>query len=231
MAPLDPKLLDELRKISSPTIANAIETFNVQPRSAGFVSSEIVCRFPRLGVMVGHAVTALIRAEQPPLEGHRASESAWWDHVSQSPAPRVVVMQDLDVPRGIGAYWGEVQANIHRALGCAGVVTDGTVRDLPEAEALGFHFFSAHVSVSHAYIHMVDFGLPVKVGGLVIHPGDVLHGDQHGVVVIPPAIAEKIPDAAARLEARERTMIAVCQKPGVTLDELKAARKAMQQAY
>jgi 4-hydroxy-4-methyl-2-oxoglutarate aldolase len=231
MTPLDPPVLDELRTISSPTIANAIETFNVRPRSAGFVSSDIGCRFPRLGVMVGYAVTALIRAEQPPLEGHRAAEFAWWDHVNQSAAPRVVVMQDIDEPRGVGAYWGEVQANIHRALGCVGVVTDGTVRDLPEAEALGFHFFSAHVSVSHAYIHMVDFGLPVKVGGLVIRPGDLLHGDQHGVVVIPREIAREIPAAAARIEARERAMITVCQKPGVTLDEIKAARKAMQQAY
>jgi regulator of RNase E activity RraA len=231
MTSLDPKLLDELRKISSPTIANAIEVFNVRPRNAGFVASEVVCRFPRLGAMVGYAVTALIRAEPAPLEGHRAAESAWWDHVASRPAPRVVVMHDIDEPRGVGAYWGEVQANIHKALGCLGVVTDGTVRDLPEAEALGFHFFSAHVSVSHAYVHMVDFGLPVKVGGLVVQPGDLLHGDQHGVVVIPPDIAPRIPEAAARIEARERTMIGVCQKPGVTLDELKAARKAMQQSY
>lgn len=231
MPPLDPKLLDELRAISSPTIANAIEVFNVRPRSAGFVASEIACRFPRLGTMVGYAVTALIRAEQAPLEGHRAAESAWWDHVAASLGPRVVVMHDIDEPRGCGAYWGEVQANIHKALGCAGVVTDGTVRDLPEAEALGFHFFSAHVSVSHAYVHMVDFGLPVKLGGLVVRPGDLLHGDQHGVVVIPPEIAAQIPEAAARIEARERKMIAVCQKPGVTLDELKAARKTMQQSY
>lgn len=231
MTPLDPKLLDELRKISSPTVANAIETFNVRPRSAGFVSSEIVCRFPRLGVMVGYAVTALIRAEQPPVEGHRAAEFAWWDHVAASPAPRVVVMQDLDEPRGQGAYWGEVQANIHMALGCAGVVTDGTVRDLPEAEALGFHFFSSHVSVSHAYIHMVDFGLPVKVAGLIVRPGDLVHADQHGVIAIPHEIAARIPEAAAKIEARERTMIGTCQKPGVTLEEIKAARKAMQQAY
>jgi 4-hydroxy-4-methyl-2-oxoglutarate aldolase len=231
MAPLDPKILDELRKISSPTIANAIETFNVKPRSAGFVASEIVCRFPRLGVMVGYAVTALIRAEQPALDGHRAQEGAWWDHVAASPGPRVVVMQDLDEPRGQGAYWGEVQANIHRALGCAGVVTDGTVRDLPEAQALGFHFFSSHVSVSHAYIHMVDFGAPVKVAGLIVNPGDILHGDEHGVIVVPHDIAARIPEAAARIEARERTMIAVCQKRGVTVEELKAARKAMQQAY
>ena len=231
MMPLDPKLLDELRKISSPTVANAIETFNIRPRSAGFVSSEIVCRFPRLGVMVGYAVTALIRAEQPPLDGHRAAEFAWWDHVAASPAPRVVVMQDIDEPRGQGAYWGEVQANIHRALGCVGVMTDGTVRDLPEAEALGFHFFSSHVSVSHAYIHMVDFGLPVKVAGLIVRPGDLVHADQHGVIAIPHEIAPRIPDAAAKIEARERTMIGVCQKPGGTLEELKAARREMQQKY
>jgi len=231
MTPLEPKVLEELRKISSPTIANAIETFNVRPRSAGFVSSEIACRFPRLGVMLGYAVTALIRAEPAPLDDHRAAESAWWDHVAASPAPPVVVMHDIDEPRGQGAYWGEVQANIHKALGCQGVVTDGTVRDLPEAEALGFHFFSGHVSVSHAYVHMVDFGLPVKVGGLWVRPGDLLHGDQHGVVAIPPEIASRIPEAAARIEARERKMIAVCQKPGVTLDEIKGARKAMQQSY
>ena len=231
MTPLDPKLLDELRRISSPTVANAIETFNIRPRSAGFVSSEIVSRFPRLGVMLGYAVTALIRAEQPPLDGHRAAEFAWWDHVAASPAPRVVVMQDIDEPRGQGAYWGEVQANIHRALGCVGVVTDGTVRDLPEAEALGFHFFSSHVSVSHAYIHMVDFGLPVKVAGLIVRPGDLVHADQHGAIAIPHEIAPRIPDAAAKIEARERTMIGVCQKPGVALEELKAARREMQQKY
>ena len=87
------------------------------------------------------------------------------------------------------------------------------------------------MTVSHAYVHMVDFGLPVKVAGLWVRPGELLHGDQHGVVVVPPEIAAQIPEAAAKIEARERKMIAVCQKPGVTLDEIKAARKAMQQAY
>ena len=231
MTPLDPTLLDELRKISSPTIANAIETFNVKPWNTGFVASEMVCRFPRLGVMLGYAVPALIRAELSPVEGHRANEFAWWDYVAASPAPRVVVMHDIDEPRGQGAYWGEVQANIHKALGCLGVVTDGTVRDLPEAQAAGFHFFSSHVSVSHAYVHMVDFGIPVKVGGLLVRPGDLLHGDEHGVLVIPHEIAPRISEAAARIEARERKMIAVCRKTGVTLDELKAARTAMRQSY
>lgn len=223
--------IEALKKITSPSVANAIEVFKVRQRQEGNISSEIRALFPELGPLVGYAATCVIRAEQGPIDGHRASTYGWWDYVMSIPAPRVIVVHDIDEPRGQGAQWGEVQANIHRALGCLGVVTDGTVRDLPEAEAVGFHFFSAHVSVSHAYVHMVDFGLPVKVGGLWIRPGDLLHGDQHGVVVVPPEIAAKIPDAAARIEARERKMIAVCQKPGVTVEELRAARTAMRQSY
>lgn len=215
-------MIDALRKISSPSIANAIETFNVRPRNQGHMSSEIRTLFPELGPLVGHAVTAVIRAEPRPLEGHRASTFAWWDHVLSIPAPRVIVVHDLDEPRGQGAQWGEVQANIHRALGCAGVITDGSVRDLDEVRALGFQFAAAHVSVSHAYVHMVDFGLPVKVGGLWVQPGDLVHGDQHGVVTIPADIAGKIPEAVAKVEADERKIIACCQAPGFTAEKLKA---------
>lgn len=214
-------MIDALRKISSPSVANAIETFNVRPRHQGFMSSEIRCLFPELGPLVGHAVTALIRAEPQPLQGHRASTFAWWDYVLSIPAPRVIVVHDLDDPRGQGAQWGEVQANIHRALGVAGAVTDGSVRDLDEVRALGFQFAAAHVSVSHAWVHMVDFGLPVKVGGLWVKPGDLLHADQHGVVVIPPDLAEKIPAAVAKVEADERKIIECCQSRDFTAERLK----------
>jgi len=170
---------------------------------------------------VGYAVPCVIRAEAGPIEGHRASTYGWWDFVLSIPAPRVIVVHDLDDPRGQGAQWGEVQANIHRALGCVGVVTDGSVRDLDEVRALGFQFCAAHVSVSHANVHMVDFGIPVKVGGLWIKPGDLIHGDQHGVCTIPPEIAPKIPEAIAKVEADEREIIKVCQSPGFTADKLK----------
>jgi 4-hydroxy-4-methyl-2-oxoglutarate aldolase len=214
-------MIDALKKISSPSVANAIETFNVRPRNQGNMSSEIRTLFTELGPLVGHAVTAVIRAEPQPLEGHRASTFGWWDYVLSIPAPRVIVVHDLDEPRGQGAQWGEVQANIHRALGCVGVVTDGSVRDLDEVRALGFQFCAAHVSVSHANVHMVDFGIPVKVGGLWIKPGDLVHGDQHGVCTIPPDIAAKIPEAIAKVEADEREIIKVCQSPGFTADKLK----------
>ncbi|HKB26488.1 MAG TPA: RraA family protein [Methylomirabilota bacterium] len=218
-------LIESLRKISSPSVANGIETFNVRPRSQGFTSSELRALFPELGPLVGYAVPALIRAEPAPLQGHRASTFAWWDYVLSIPAPRVIVVHDLDDPRGQGAQWGEVQANIHRALGCAGVVTDGSVRDLDEVRGLGFQFAAAHVSVSHAYVHMVDFGLPVKVGGLWVKPGDLIHCDQHGAVTIPAEIADRIPDAVHKVEADERKIIGLCQSPTFSADALKELYK------
>jgi regulator of RNase E activity RraA len=220
--PLTAQQIQALRAITSPSIANAIETFNVRPREEGNLSSDIRALFPELGPVVGHAVTAVVRAERGPVEGHRASVFGWWDFVQTIPAPRVVVVHDLDDPRGQGAQWGEVQANIHRALGCVGVVTDGSVRDLGEVRALGFQFCAAHVSVSHANVHMVDFGIPVKVGGVWIKPGDLLHGDQHGVLTIPHEIAAGIPEAVARVEAAERRIIGVCQAPDFTAERLKA---------
>jgi 4-hydroxy-4-methyl-2-oxoglutarate aldolase len=211
-----------LRKITSPSVANAIETFNVRPREQGNISSEIRGLFPEIGPIVGYAATCVIRAEQGPLQGHRASLFGWWDFVQSLPAPRIVVVHDLDDPRGQGAQWGEVQANIHKALGCVGVVTDGSVRDLDEVRALGFQFCAAHVSVSHANVHMVDFGIPIKVGGVWVKPGDLLHADQHGVVVLPEELAPKIPEAIAKVEAREREIISACQAPDFTAEKLKA---------
>lgn len=211
-----------LKQLSSPTIANAIETFKIRPREAGNLSSEIRALFPEIGPIVGYAVTALIRAERGPVEGHRASTFSYWDYVLSIPAPRVIVVHDLDDPRGQGAQWGEVQANIHKALGCAGVVTDGSVRDLDEVRALGFQFCAAHISVSHANVHLVDFGIPVKVGGVWIQPSDLIHADQHGAVTIPLEIADRIPDAAARVEAEERRIIEVCRSPEFSVARLKA---------
>jgi regulator of RNase E activity RraA len=218
-------VIDALRKISSPSVANAIETFNVRPRDQGNMSSAIRTLFPELGPLVGYAVPCVIRAEQTPQQGHRASTYGWWDYVLTIPAPRVIVVHDLDEPRGQGAQWGEVQANIHKALGCAGVITDGSVRDLDEVRALGFQFAAAHVSVSHAYVHMVDFGLPVKVGGLWVKPGDLVHADQHGAVTVPADIADRIQEAVAKVEADERQIIGVCQSRDFTADKLKELYK------
>ena len=221
-APLSPDVLARLRTIPTPAVANGVETFHVRPRTAGFMSSRARCMFPDLGAMVGYAFTATCRATEPPPKDADERRFDMWRALERIPAPRIVVLHDLDDPPGVGAYWGEVQSNIHRALGCVGTVTDGSVRDLDEAHALGFHFFAGSVSVSHAYVHLVGFGAPVEIGGLTVRPGDLLHADQHGVLAIPLEIAGEVADGVARVERREREIIGYCQSPGFTCDGLEA---------
>jgi 4-hydroxy-4-methyl-2-oxoglutarate aldolase len=209
-AELSAEELEALGKITTPTISNAIETFNVRPRNEGFMDSSIRCILPELGIMAGHACTATIRASQ-----QETSPPPWemWEAVLKVPGPRVVVIQDLDAPHPVGSFWGEVNGNTFKALGCVGTVTNGGVRDLDEVRQLGFHFFASCVLVSHAYVHVVDIGVPVHVGGITVNPGDLIHADQHGVLVVPPGIAREIPRAAAEVEERERRIIGFCQSP------------------
>lgn len=217
--PLSPAVLRALQTLSTPTVANAIETFNIRPRNQGFMDASVRCMLPGLGVMVGYAVTAKIRAAEPPAPGAAVPRRQMWEYILSIPEPRVVVIQDLDDPP-VGSFWGEVNANIHRALGCVGTVTNGGVRDLDEVKQLGFHLFASQVHVSHAYVHVVEIGTPIEVGGLTVHPGDLLHGDKHGVIQIPLEIAPDLFRAAKEVEARERRIIEVCQSPDFSIEKL-----------
>ncbi|NWF93560.1 MAG: RraA family protein [Syntrophaceae bacterium] len=210
--------LELLRRWPTCAISNGIELFNIRPRNEGFMLPEIKCVFPELGPMIGYAVTAVISAESP--EGRRVQAPDWWEMILKIPEPRVAVIHDIDRPV-IGSFWGEVNANIHRALGCIGTVTDGSVRDLDEVSEIGFHFFSSCVSVSHAYVHLVEIGIPVKVGGVVVRPGDLLMGDKHGVISIPLEIARDVPRAAQLVEDWERPVINYCKSKEFTLEGLK----------
>jgi 4-hydroxy-4-methyl-2-oxoglutarate aldolase len=211
--------LDTLRKISTPNVSNAIEAFEVRPRNQGFMSPEIRCLFPDLGVMVGYAMTARFAAREP---GTRpAPRYDYWQQILSIPEPRVVVMEDLDRPRGVGAYFGEVQSTVHRRLGCIGVVTNGYVRDLDEMHGLHFHGFAAGVCVSHANVHLVDFGSPIAVGGVTVHPGDLIHADKHGVLIVPKEICREIPRAAAKVAEREQRILSHCKSVTFNLEELK----------
>jgi 4-hydroxy-4-methyl-2-oxoglutarate aldolase len=205
MEPLTPDELAALRAISTPTVCNAIETFDIRPRNEGFMNSTIVCRFPELGPVVGYAVTAKIKASEAPRREVHHSEV--WAEFERVPKPSLVVIEDLDYPNPVGSFWGEVNASVYKALGAVGTVTNGGVRDLPEVRATGFRFFSSCVLVSHAYVHVVEYGGPVVVGGLTVRPGDLLHGDEHGVTSIPLEIASDIPKAAQNIEAAERRLI------------------------
>lgn len=220
--PLGPDALARLRTYTTPTLANAIETFNVRPRTAGFTAGRIRCVFPELGSMVGYAVTATCRAAAAPPPEAAARRAALWRAIEATPAPRIVVIQDLDDPPGIGAFWGEVQSTIHHALGCVGTVTNGSVRDLDEVRSLGFHFFAGSVAVSHAYVHLVEVGGPVDVDGLPVRSGDLLHADQHGVLSIPHEIAPRLDGAVERVNQSEQEILAYCRRADFTREGLEA---------
>lgn len=207
-----------LAQIDTPSICNAIEGFEFRPRNEGFMLPEVKGVFRDLPAVCGYAVTGVMSAQR--VEGHTVPREEWWDLIMSVPEPRFIVLHDIDNPP-MGAYWGEVQGNIHKALGCVGVATDGTVRDLDEAHALGFQFFAKEVSASHGYVHLVDIGTPITVGGLKVTTGDIIHGDKHGVTNIPFELAEQVPDMVQRIANYEHQLISVCQSPEFTLDKLK----------
>lgn len=224
--PLTIEQLEALRQVDGGTLANAIESFQKRLRNEGFADSSIRCLFPQLPPIVGYAVTVKIRGSAPPVAGDTyVDRTDWWDYVVSVPAPRVVVVQDMATRPGLGSLLGAVHVNILRALGGVAAVTNGAVRGIPAAEGLGFQLFAGCVAVSHAYVHIVEFGTPVEVGGLKVQSGDLLHGDRHGVQSIPEDIATQIPPVAAKIAAEEQGLIRLCQSAEFTIEKLRAAVK------
>ena len=214
--------LDALRSLDSCTVSNAIETFDVRLRNTGFADASIRCMFEDLPPLVGYAATARLRSGEPPIAGRIYHDRAdWWNSILQIPAPRIAVLQDLDDPPGVGAFLGDMHAAILQALGCVGYVTNGAVRELPRVRDLGVQVFAGSVAVSHAYAHIFDFGSVVKVGGLEIRPGDLLHGDQHGILTVPKEIAPEVPAVALKMQRVEKKVIDFCRSKEFSVDGLR----------
>jgi len=229
ITPLTPGQAASLRQLDGCALANTIESFGTRLRNEGFADGSVRCMFPRLDPIVGHAVTLKIRGATPPTGAPTYLEGTeWWDYVLSVPAPRIMVVQDVSSKPGLGALLGEVHANILKALGCIGAVTNGSVRDLVAVEKLGFQFFCGCLSVSHSYVHIVEVGSQVTVGGLDIRSGDIVHGDRQGVQTVPPGLIDRIPAAAASIAKRENAIIQLCQSADSSLDDLRTAlaRKA-----
>ncbi len=149
--------------------------------------------------------------------------SDWWKAFDSVPSPRILVIEDVDRYPGTGALVGKTHAHVFKALRAVGIVTNGAVRDLPALEAMGMRVFSGFVSVSHAYTHIVSVGTTVRAGGLEISPGDVLHGDLHGLVQIPPTLIGQIPDATQRHQMKEQRIIDLCYSKEFSVSALRAA--------
>jgi regulator of RNase E activity RraA len=213
--------LDAIRKFTVPTLANAIETFGVIPSNEGYCNHTLKCHYPNMPTMVGYAVTARVSTDQPPSAVRPGiSELEYWRWIADQPGPKVAVVQDIDSPPK-GAMWGEWNANVHKALGCVGMVTEGAARDLDGVAKLNFHFFSTYILPSHGYGAFIDYGGSVRVAGLVIEPGDLLVGDQHGVLLIPPEIPLlELADVAREIDELEGEIFALCQSPDFSVEKL-----------
>jgi 4-hydroxy-4-methyl-2-oxoglutarate aldolase len=223
---LNAEQIEALRRYNTPTISNAIELFNVRPRHVGFLPHRVRCLLPELGVMVGYAVTSQTRA-LPPSGVEPDLNADYLRYVASVPGPKVAVGQDLDDPPGLGAQFGEVNATIHKTLGCVGHITDGCPRDLDEVRALGFHLFGLNPCVSHGYVRLVGFGQPVRLAGVEVRPGDLIHADRHGVCLIPLEVAAKVAEACAEVERLERPLLEACRKDPFDLDEYLRLRTQM----
>ena len=217
--------LEQLRRLSTCVVASTVETFRVRLPNTGFTDSSIRCIFKHRLPIAGYAATARIRSMNPPMEGrgYYYERTDWWNHILSMPSPRVVVIEDVDKPAGLGAFIGEVNANILLALKCVGLVTNGSVRDLEQVGLTSFQMFAGSVSVSHAYAHVFDFGSPVEMAGLKIQPGDLIHGDRHGIQTIPFEIAEKIPTAAHEILNKRQHLIGLCRATEFSLEKLRKA--------
>ncbi len=210
--------LDAILQYDTCTIANAIEWFRVRLRNEGVSGPGLRCVTGGFARALGYAATFRIRTADPPMRGDDSfiNRTDWWAELKRHPLPTIAVVEDIDAEPGLGSFAGEVHASILRALGCCGVITNGAVRDLPAVNAMDFPFFAKSVAVSHAYSHVVEFGKPVRIFGLEVHPGELIYADCHGAVTIPQAIAGKVADVAATLREAELRVIRACQSPDFT---------------
>lgn len=234
MNPGTPRLsqaeLLQLKRWNTPTIYNGWEQITQHQAGAeGFNLEETRDFMPQMGPMVGYAVTVVIEPGNP--EHRRNHPEAWSEYrryVAAGPGPKIVVVQDLDKPRVLGAFWGEVNSNIHRALGCVGTITDGAVRDLDEMNNAGFKALARRLCVGHAFCHPVRWNCEVEVFGRKVQPGDLIHADQHGFLVIPPQDQAQLLAAADFMDANECATFLAAARGGAgrSTEEILAALDA-----
>lgn len=222
-----------LTQWDTPTICNALEEIMPERRGYGFTTKHLFSLDPSLPPICGFARTATIRAAEPSDESAAemaAKRAAYYEYVAAAPTPTIVIIQDIDPQPGVGAFWGEVQTNIHKGLGVLGAVTNGSFRDVPDS-ARGFNLIGGKVGPSHAFVHLVDIDCQVTVHGLTAKTNDIIHADQHGAVFIPPSAITQIPAAVDLISRREAVILETAKSPDFTVEKLKIAMGQMKDIH
>jgi len=217
--------LNKLTEWDTPTICNGLEHLSSEYRVKSFTVEQMQCFDPSLPPIIGYARTAMIRSMTPPEgtpEDIREMRAQYYETIAATPNPSISVIQDLDPTPGFGAFWGEVNTAIHKGLGCLGVVTNGSFRDI-DACAPGFQLLGGKVAPSHAWVHLVAIECEVNIFGMAVKPNDIIHADRHGAVVVPEECVKELPSAIDVLTRREAVILEVARSPGFNVEILKKA--------
>ncbi len=222
---MKPSLLSLLRKVDTPTVCNAIEVAQGQRGFDRFTRGTMHCSAPEEPPIVGYARTAKIAAVNPPAEPPetiRARRMAYYRYMAEAPSPSVAVIEDLDYPDCIGAYWGEINTTVHKGFGLSGALTNGVMRDLGDLPQ-GFPVVAGSVGPSHGFVHVRELDTPVSVFGLKVNPGDLIHADRHGALVVPEDVAGQLEAAIQKLLTTERIVLDAASQPGFDFEAFETA--------
>ena len=229
---MTPSLLKMLRSVDTPTVCNAIEVAQGKRGFNGFTRGTMLCSAPEEPAVVGYARTAKIAAVEPPTEAPaviRKRRMDYYRYMATSPAPSVVVIEDTDFPDCIGAFWGEINTNVHKGFGMSGALTNGVMRDLGDLPD-GFPVIAGSVGPSHGFVHVLEIGTPVRVFGLTVSDGDLVHADRHGAVVIPADVVDQLEAAVGRLLTTEHIVLDAAAADGFDFEAFEAAWSAFEKA-
>ena len=225
-------LLNLLRRVDTPTVCNAIEVAQGKRGFNAFTRGTLLCSAPTEPAIVGYAVTAKISALKPPTEDPatiRTRRMAYYKMMAEAPKPSVAVVEDVDFPHCIGAYWGEVNTVVHKGFGMSGALTNGVMRDLGDL-APNFPVVAGSIGPSHGFVHVLKNAVPVTVFGLTVAPGDLVHADRHGAVVVPPEIVPNLAAAIAKMQTTERLVLDPARAAGFDFAAFEAAWTAFESA-
>ncbi|MBY6141526.1 RraA family protein [Leisingera daeponensis] len=229
---MNQSLLDLLKKVDTPTVCNAIEVAQGKRGFDAFTRGTMLCSDPAAGAMVGYARTARIAAVAPPEEPPeviRQRRMDYYRHMASGTGPSVTVVEDMDFPHCIGAYWGEINTTVHKGFGISGALTNGVMRDLGDLPD-GFPVVAGSIGPSHGFVHVKEIGTPVSIFGLTVQDGDLVHADRHGALVIPPEVLEGLEQAILKLLETEKLVLEPARQPGFDFDAFEKAWQAFEAA-
>jgi len=229
---MTPALFDLLKSVDTPTVCNAIEVAQGQRGFNGFTRGTMLCSAPDELAMVGFARTAKIAAVEPPTEAAdviKARRMDYYRYMASADGPAVAVVEDLDFPDCIGAYWGEINATVHKGFGLAGTLTNGVMRDLGDLPE-GYPIVAGSIGPSHGFVHVRDIDTPVDIFGMSVAPGDLIHADRHGALVIPPDVIADLESAIVKLLETERLVLEPARGEGFDFAAFEAAWSAFEKA-